>query len=80
MQSGRRIVVDVDLEEFFNRVNRDILIDRLSKRTLDKAIVRLVGACLDAGIMDQGVVQQRYQGTPQGGPLVRCWPISCWTK
>jgi RNA-directed DNA polymerase len=61
--------VDVDLETFFDRVNHDILIDRLSKRVPDKAIIYLVRAYLNAGIMDHGVVQQRYQGTPQGGPL-----------
>ena len=69
VQSGRRIVVDVDLEKFFDRVSHDILIDRLSKRVPDKAIIGLVRAYLNAGIMDQGVVQQRHQGTPQGGPL-----------
>ena len=61
--------MDVDLEKFFDRVNHDILIDRLSKRVPDKGIIRLVRAYLNAGIMDHGVVQQRYQGTPQGGPL-----------
>jgi len=69
VQSGKQMVVDVDLETFFDRVNHDILIDRLSKRVSDKAIIHLVRAYLNAGIMDHGVVQQRYQGTPQGGPL-----------
>ena len=69
VQSGKRIVVDVDLEQFFDRVNHDILIDRLSKRVPDKGIIRLVRAYLNAGIMDHGVIQRRYQGTPQGGPL-----------
>ena len=69
VQSGKRIVVDVDLEKFFDRVNHDILIDRLSKRIPDRAIIGLVRAYLNAGIMDQGIVQQRHQGTPQGGPL-----------
>jgi len=69
VQSGKRIVVDVDLEKFFDRVNHDILIDRLSKRVPDKAILGLVRAYLNAGIMDHGVVLERYQGTPQGGPL-----------
>ncbi len=69
VQSGKQVVVDVDLEKFFDRVNHDILIDRLSKRLADQAIIRLVRAYLNAGIMDHGVVQQRYQGTPQGGPL-----------
>jgi RNA-directed DNA polymerase len=69
VQSGRQVVVDVDLEEFFDRVNHDILIDRLSKRIGDAGVIRLIRAYLDSGIMNDGVVQQRYQGTPQGGPL-----------
>jgi group II intron reverse transcriptase/maturase len=69
VQSGKRIVVDVDLETFFDRVNHDILINRLSKRIKDPTMIRLVRAYLNAGIMSQGVVQERYQGTPQGGPL-----------
>jgi RNA-directed DNA polymerase len=69
VQSGKRMAVDVDLEKFFDRVNHDILIDRVSKRVSDKAIIRLIRAYLNAGMMDHGVAQQRYQGTPQGGPL-----------
>ena len=69
VQSGRRIVVDVDLEKFFDRVNHDILIDRLQKRIGDAGVIRLIRAYLNSGIMDDGVVQQRNQGTPQGGPL-----------
>lgn len=69
VQSGRRFVVDVDLEKFFDRVNHDILMDRLHKRIGDAGVIRLIRAYLDSGIMSDGVVQQRYQGTPQGGPL-----------
>lgn len=69
VQSGRKIVVDVDLEKFFDRVNHDILIDRLSKRIDDAGIIRLIRAYLNSGIMSGGVVLERYQGTPQGGPL-----------
>jgi RNA-directed DNA polymerase len=69
VQAGRRIVVDVDLEKFFDRVNHDILIDRLSKRIADAGVIGLIRAYLNSGIMSDGVVQQRYQGTPQGGPL-----------
>ena len=69
VQSGRRIVVDVDLEKFFDRVNHDILIDRLQKRIDDAGMIRLIRAYLNSGIMSDGVVQDRYQGTPQGGPL-----------
>ncbi len=69
VQSGRRIVVDVDLEKFFDRVNHDILIDRLQKRIGDAGVIRLIRAYLNSGIMDDGVVQKRTMGTPQGGPL-----------
>lgn len=69
VQSGRRVVVDVDLEKFFDRVNHDILIDRLRKRIDDPGVIRLVRAYLNSGIMQDGVVQERQQGTPQGGPL-----------
>lgn len=69
VQEGRRIVVDVDLSKFFDRVNHDILIDRLRKRVDDAGVIRLVRAYLNAGIMDGGVVTERLEGTPQGGPL-----------
>ncbi|MGH8830945.1 MAG: group II intron reverse transcriptase/maturase [Polaromonas sp.] len=69
VQSGRRVVVDVDLEKFFDRVNHDILIDRLQKRIGDSGVIRLIRAYLNSGIMSDGVVQERNQGTPQGGPL-----------
>lgn len=69
VQSGRTVVVDVDLEKFFDRVNHDILIDRLGRRIKDAGVLRLIRAYLDSGIMIDGVVQERYQGTPQGGPL-----------
>lgn len=69
IQSGRRIVVDVDLEKFFDRVNHDILIDRLQKRIADAGVIRLIRAYLNSGIMDEGVVCARQEGTPQGGPL-----------
>ena len=69
VQDGRRIVVDVDLEKFFDRVNHDILIDRLRKRIDDAGIIRLIRAYLNGGIMSDGVVLERYEGTPQGGPL-----------
>jgi group II intron reverse transcriptase/maturase len=69
VQSGRRIVVDVDLEKFFDRVNHDILIDRLCRRIPDTGVIGLIRLYLNSGIMSDGVVMQRYQGTPQGGPL-----------
>ena len=69
VQDGWRVVVDVDLEKFFDRVNHDVLIDRLRKRIDDDAVIRLIRRYLNAGIMDGGVVMARHEGTPQGGPL-----------
>lgn len=69
VQSGLRVVVDVDLSKFFDRVNHDILIGRLRKRIDDAGVIWLVRAYLNSGIMDGGVVQSRDEGTPQGGPL-----------
>lgn len=69
VQDGYRVVVDVDLSKFFDRVNHDILIDRLRKCVDDAGVIRLVRAYLNAGIMDGGLVVARAEGTPQGGPL-----------
>lgn len=69
VQSGKRVVVDVDLAKFFDRVNHDILIDRLRKRIDDAGVIRLIRAYLSAEIMAGGVVVARHMGTPQGGPL-----------
>jgi RNA-directed DNA polymerase len=69
VQDGYRTVVDVDLEKFFDRVNHDVLMDRLRKRIDDAGIIRLIRAYLNAGIMHGGVVADRVKGTPQGGPL-----------
>jgi RNA-directed DNA polymerase len=69
VQDGYRVVVDVDLEKFFDRVNHDILMERLARRIDDKAVLRLIRRYLVAGILDGGVVMERYEGTPQGGPM-----------
>jgi len=69
VQAGYRVVVDVDLEKFFDRVNHDVLLDRVAKRIGDPAVLRLIRRYLQAGVMVNGVVQERYEGTPQGGPL-----------
>ena len=69
IQEGRRWVVDVDLEKFFDRVNHDVLMGRLEKRIGDERMLRLIRGYLDAGIMVNGVVMERHEGTPQGGPL-----------
>jgi RNA-directed DNA polymerase len=66
---GNEWVVDLDLEKFFDRVNHDILMERIARRVTDKRILRLLRRYLQAGVMLNGVVQERYEGTPQGGPL-----------
>ena len=66
---GYTWVVDCDLEKFFDRVNHDILMGRLAKRIEDKRLLKLVRRYLQAGVMVHGVVQERWEGTPQGGPL-----------
>jgi RNA-directed DNA polymerase len=69
VQEGWRIVVDVDLSKFFDRVNHDILMDRIKKRVRDEGVSRLIRAYLNAGVMSGGVVANKQEGTPQGGPL-----------
>ena len=69
VQEGRGIVVDVDLEKFFDRVNHDVLMGRLEKRLDDKRVLVLIRRFLEAGVMTHGVVMERHMGTPQGGPL-----------
>ncbi|MCX6356832.1 MAG: group II intron reverse transcriptase/maturase [Candidatus Aureabacteria bacterium] len=69
VEAGYRYVVDIDLEKFFDRVNHDVLMARVARRLKDKQLLRLIGNYLRAGIMDDGVVQVREEGTPQGGPL-----------
>lgn len=69
VQEGRKWVVDVDLEKFFDRVNHDILMVRLAARIKDKRVLGLIRRYLEAGVMAQGVVVGRWEGTPQGGPL-----------
>jgi len=69
IQSGRRWVADVDLARFFDRVNHDVLMERLSRRITDGRVLGLIRRYLVAGIMADGVVAERYEGTPQGGPL-----------
>jgi RNA-directed DNA polymerase len=67
--AGYRWVVDVDLEQFFDRVNHDVLMARLAHRIEDKRILRLIRRYLQAGLLEGGLVSQRVEGTPQGGPL-----------
>lgn len=66
---GRTIVVDMDLEKFFDRVNHDILMSRLARHVGDKRLLRIIRRFLEAGLMQEGVCVTRREGTPQGGPL-----------
>lgn len=66
---GHKYVVDIDLEKFFDRVNHDILMSRLARHVKDKRFLRIVRRFLEAGMMRNGVVVERMEGTPQGGPL-----------
>jgi group II intron reverse transcriptase/maturase len=69
IQAGRKWVVDVDLEQFFDRVNHDVLMGRLARRIGDSRMLRLIRRYLEAGIMANGISTERHEGTPQGGPL-----------
>ena len=66
---GYEWVVDIDLEKFFDRVNYDILMDRVARRISDKRLLRLIRAYLNAGVMEDGLVRSTDEGVPQGGPL-----------
>ena len=67
--AGRDVVVDIDLEKFFDRVNHDILMGLVAKRVTDKRILRLIRGFLTAGVLIDGLVSPTEEGTPQGGPL-----------
>ena len=66
---GYTWVIDCDLEKFFDRVNHDILMGKLAIRIADKRLLKLIRRYLQVGVMVHGVVQERWEGTPQGGPL-----------
>ena len=66
---GKRWVVDLDLEKFFDRVNHDILMARVARKVKDKRGLKLIRRYLSAGLMEGGVANARTEGTPQGGPL-----------
>src|SRR3972149_4997781 len=69
VKEGRALVVDMDLEKFFDRVNHDILMARLARRIADKRLLAIIRRFLEAGLMQEGVCVARHEGTPQGGPL-----------
>lgn len=66
---GRRWVIDMDLEKFFDRVNHDIMMSRLARKIEDKRVLRLIRRYLQAGLFEGGLTSPRTEGTPQGGPL-----------
>ena len=69
VQEGYEWVVDIDLEKFFDRVNHDRLMARVARVVKDKRVLKLIRAYLNSGVMDNGVVMDTEEGTPQGGPL-----------
>lgn len=69
VRSGKNWVVDMDITKFFDRVNHDILMNRIGQSIRDQRVLRLIGRYLRAGVMVEGVVQASEEGTPQGGPL-----------
>lgn len=66
---GKGIVVDIDIEKFFDRVNHDMLMARLARHVCDKRLLRITRKFLQAGVMDKGLISIRIEGAPQGGPL-----------
>jgi len=69
IQSGKEIVVDIDLEKFFDRVNHDLLMTKVAKQTSDKRIHKIIRKYLQSGVMLNGCCVTTEEGTPQGGPI-----------
>ena len=69
LSAGYTMVVDFDLDKFFDRVNHDRLMSRLAKRIEDKRMLKVIRAYLNAGVMEDGLVKPTQEGTPQGGNL-----------
>jgi len=69
IRQGYQVAVDMDLAKFFDAVNHDILVHRVSRKVKDKRVLRLIGLYLRAGVMIDGRLHATHQGVPQGGPL-----------
>ena len=69
IEEGYCIVVDIDLEKFFDRINHDILMSRVARKVKDKKVLKLIRSYLNSGIMVEGIRVRTEEGTPQGGPL-----------
>ena len=69
VEDGYRVVVDLDLEKFFDHVNHDMLMARVARRVKDKRLLKLIRRILSSGIMYEGVMHEHTEGTPQGSPL-----------
>jgi len=69
IQEGRQWVVDLDLEQFFDRVNHDVMMGKLAKRIADRRLLGLIRRFLQTGVLANGLSMERREGTPQGGPL-----------
>lgn len=69
IEAGYKWVVDIDIEKFFDRVNHDMLMARVARKVADKRVLKLVRSYLNAGVLRDGVVVGKHEGTPQGGPL-----------
>ena len=69
IREGYEVVVDIDLEKFFDRVNHDVLMSRVARRESDKRVLKLIRAFLNSGVMENGLASATEEGVPQGGPL-----------
>lgn len=78
IEDGYRVAVDVDLSKFFDRVNHDLLMDRLRRFINDKGLLQLIGRYLRAGVLIEGKLSPTSEGVPQGGRCRLYWRTSCW--
>lgn len=69
VRSGKDWVIDIDISAFFDQVNHDLLMHRVSQKVTDKRVLKLIGRYLRAPMVLDGQIHKREQGTPQGGPL-----------